>query len=231
MMKTVNKKLGVIILLTLLSLPFNATAQKQELRYITDILYVPLRSGPSNEYRIVTTRLKSGDKLVVIDREQNEKWLKVVTESGVEGWVPSQYLIDRPSARSRLSQTSAKLAELEKQNAELRIENQALSGTNQSLNQEASSASSDKQKMQRELQEIKLLAADSINLEKRYRQLLENHELLQTHNEALAVENDKLKSDQSLNYMFYGAGLIFCGVFLAVVLPPILPKRRYSEWK
>lgn len=231
MMKHAKKNLRALAFLTLLYPSLSALAQNQDVRYITDILHIPLRSGPSNEYRIITTRLKSGNKLVVIDREQNDKWLKVVTESGLEGWMPGQYLTNQPSAQSRLSQLSEKLAELENQNAQLRQQNQALLGNNQTLNKEAGSVSGDKQKMQQELQEMKFLSADSISLEKRYRQLLKNHELLQTSNEALAVENDKLRSDQRLSFMFYGAGLIFCGVFLAVVLPPILPKRRYTEWK
>ena len=214
--------------LSSLSQPQN---QEQEVRYITDILYVPMRSGPSNEYRIVTTRLKSGNKLVVLDRDPEEKWFKVATEKGVEGWVPSQYLIKRPSSRTQLAETSAKLAELEKQNTALRKKNRELLGTNESLNEQANSASSDKQKMSQELQEIKLLAADSINIDQRYRKLLEDHELLQTNLEALTVENDKLKSDKQLSFMFYGAGLILSGVFLAIVFPSLMPKKRYSEWK
>jgi len=70
----------------------SAASQAQELRYITDIHYVPMRSGAGNEYRIITTRLKSGNKLVLLEGKNGDDWLKVRTEGGTEGWIRSQYI-------------------------------------------------------------------------------------------------------------------------------------------
>jgi len=85
--------------------------------------------------------------------------------------------------------------------------------------------------MAQELNKIKTLAADSINLEARYTKLLETKELLETDKEKLSVENDKLKSDQRINFMFYGAGLVLLGVIITIIAPHLKTNKRYSEWR
>ena len=82
-------------------------------RYISDLLYVPLRSGPSGEHRIIHWGLPSGMALEVLEEDEATKFTRVRTEGGTEGWIPSQYLVDEPVAADRLAQAESEIERLE----------------------------------------------------------------------------------------------------------------------
>ncbi|MBW2109558.1 MAG: TIGR04211 family SH3 domain-containing protein [Deltaproteobacteria bacterium] len=60
-----------------------------ETRYVTDMLILTVREGPGHEYKVMTT-LRSNMAVEVL--EEQEKYLKVRTENGLEGWVAKQYI-------------------------------------------------------------------------------------------------------------------------------------------
>ena len=51
-----------------------SSAQAQDVRYISDKQYVPLRSGAGNEYRITHRGLPSGTRLTVNSESDNGEW-------------------------------------------------------------------------------------------------------------------------------------------------------------
>ena len=81
-----------------------------------------------------------------------------------------------------------------------------------------------------ELRKIRALSADAINLNQRYQDLLEKHELVQTEFDAVRAENDRLKSNNTINQWLFGAGLVIFGMFLMLVLPAFTRQKRYSDW-
>lgn len=68
-----------------------------------------LRSGPGNEYRILEI-VKTGDPLQVLER--GEKWTKIRTAAGNEGWIPGGYLEAHPPPTIHLEQLQAEVASL-----------------------------------------------------------------------------------------------------------------------
>ena len=66
-------------------------------RYITDTNYVPLRTGPGNEYRIIHRGLKTGTALVVLEDDAGNGFSRVLSGEQ-EGFIPTQYLMDDPPA-------------------------------------------------------------------------------------------------------------------------------------
>ena len=58
---------------TLLLILFSLGAQAQDVRYISDQQFVPLRSGAGSEYRIVHKGLPTGTRLVVEEEDALEK--------------------------------------------------------------------------------------------------------------------------------------------------------------
>jgi len=206
-----------------------ATAQG-DVRYITDVLYVPLRSGQGNDYRIINARLKSGSQLTFLEPGETDEWTKVRTASGEEGWIRTQYLSTAEPSKITLQKTLAELAVVKKKNQSLSSENSKLKKINANLNSQANSASQQSESMAAELQSIKTLSANAISLDKNYRELLEKHQLLQTKNDVLTAENEKLKNDNRVNFMLYGIGILLLGVVLAYVIPALKPKKRYADW-
>lgn len=198
--------------------------------YISDILYVPLRSGAGNQFRIINSSLKSGTPLTHIEDSENGEWALVRIGNGTEGWIRSQYLVNEEPARDKLAKAQSDLAKLKAKNAAIEKESQLLKQENRTLKTSASSAMQEQTNAQSELERITALSADAINLEKRYQDLLEKHQLLKTERDSLEAENEQLINSQELNYMFYGAGLIILGMLLAVILPMIKRKKGYSDW-
>ena len=70
----------------------------QETQYISDMVLVPVRSGPSTDYRIVNRGLPSGTALLVYDLSDDGEWTEIETRGGTRGWIPTQYLQKEPPA-------------------------------------------------------------------------------------------------------------------------------------
>ena len=68
-----------------------------------------LRSGPGNQFRILGV-LTTGDSLQVLER--TEKWTKIRTAEGEEGWIPGGYLNPQPPPAIRLEELEAEAASL-----------------------------------------------------------------------------------------------------------------------
>ncbi len=71
-----------------------------ETRYVTDLLKLPLRTGPSTEYKILAL-VESGQQVEVV--EPGESWSKVRLGNGKEGYVLNRYLVARPTSAVRLA--------------------------------------------------------------------------------------------------------------------------------
>jgi len=68
-----------------------------------------LRSGPGNQYRILGV-LTTGDSLQVLER--SEKWTKIRTAAGEDGWIPGGYLNPQPPPAIRLEELEVEVASL-----------------------------------------------------------------------------------------------------------------------
>lgn len=232
-MSTVKPFKKIFTLLLFLGLA-NALAPEvlaQETRYVADVLYVPLRSGAGNQYRIINAALRSGTELKFLEETEDGSWAKVVTPNEVEGWIPTQYIMSERPAQLELTETIAKLARVEQDNELLAQKNEQLIEENNTLQNQSATDSSSRESMAKELQRIKEISREALALKDNNIELLEKNQLLQTQRDALIAENEILESDQSTDFMLYGAGLVVLGVILALAIPALVPKKGYSEWK
>jgi len=94
--------LGLLVLLV--ALPAVA-----EPAWVSGEVRLNLRSGAGNQYRILGV-LKTGDALQVLER--SEKWTKVRTAEGKEGWIPGGYLNPQPPPAIRLEELEVEVASL-----------------------------------------------------------------------------------------------------------------------
>ncbi len=223
-------KIWTLILLTFLCAPLLA----EETVYVSDVLYVPLRSGASIEYRIINAALKSGTKLARLEQSEDGVWSKVRIGNGpdaVEGWIRNQYVANEMTSQLKLTLTETKLARSEKSNAKFKALNKQLKKENSTLTRKGNQVSQSKSQISRELDALKQLSSGAVELDKNYQELLQKHAVTQTQRDSLMAENEQLEGDQSLSFMLYGAGILLLGVFLAIALPALKPKKGYSEWQ
>ena len=81
-----------------------------------------------------------------------------------------------------------------------------------------------------ELQEIKKISSETIEMSNHLQKLTTELQLQQTALDVLEAENQKLRESERNTFFIYGACAVLSGVIVAIVIPKLRLKRRYSEW-
>ncbi len=199
--------------------------------YIRDTIYVPLRGGESTEYRILHRGVRSGSALTLISSNEESGYSHVRMESGLEGWVQTQYLTNTPIAQDLLDGMRNELENLSvvhEQNllrlAQLQTENENLEGVNQ--DHEATTAA-----LTNELSEIKALAADVIGLNERNGHLVNEQTALMAEIESLSVANEALQNTSDQQWFLRGGGVVLIGLLFGFwIARRIYHRRNNSGW-
>jgi SH3 domain protein len=110
-----------------------------------------LRTGPSNEYRIIG-EVKTGDRLDVL--ENGENWTRV-RFGDKEGWVPAGYIQPEPPPGVLLANTQTKAAELGEQVKTLGAERDQLASENKTFSERDVAQKSEIETLTRENMELK----------------------------------------------------------------------------
>ena len=202
----------------------------EEIRYISDQFYVPLRSGPSNKHRIIDSTLRTGTKLTLLKNDRNAGYSQVVTPRGKEGWIENQYLSAQPIARILLKSERERNQSLQQQLGNLKKQNQASTLQGSDLQKKVSALSVDNQKLSNELANLKRISSNAVNLDISNRDLLQKNELLKIEISELQSENDRLSSKSEKEWFLRGAFAVLIGVVLTLVIPLLKPKPKSSEW-
>lgn len=206
-----------------------ATAWAQEVRYISDSQYVPLRSGAGSQFRIVHRGLPSGTKLTLLEEDTEAGYARVTTPGGTEGWIRIQYLLNNPIARDRLAAAQAAQQTLQKQVNNLKRE---LQSSQVKLKETRDQLASNEKKLSNtgsELTEIKRISSNALNLDRSNRQLVEEAEVLKSRIEVLEADNQRLLDSESNEAFLNGALAVALGVLITLIVPRIWPKRRPSS--
>ena len=203
-----------------------------ESRYITDLIYTPIRTGPGGDYRIVNKGLPSGTEVTYFGTAEGGVWAEVETKGGTRGYLRAQYLqtaIPRAkqvnSLETQLKNALAKAAQLQ---AQLDASVEELS----SANEDRGTATRDLEATQQELAEIKRISANAIQLDKLTGELTSKLEDVNAQNDLLKLENSRLESRVASNQRLEGVLAVLAGIFLALVIPRLTVKRRRNDgWR
>lgn len=197
-------------------------------QYIRDVVYVPLRSGPSNQHRILHN-LESGTALTVLEKGAGD-FVRVRTEGDNEGWLEQQYLVQQPIARDRLAQMAAALEKARTESGELRKQMQTLRGARDESAQQAQALSRSEETLQAELAEIKRVSAGALQLQQQYQTATAELSALRQRVASLQAENDELRQGRNQRAFIHGALAVGLGCVIVLVTLRLWPRRRRSEW-
>ncbi len=89
----INKLKFILLFVSLISLFILVKSTYADRRYVSDMLIIKLRSSKGLSYEVITA-LKTGASLEVL--EESERYLRVRTNEGEEGWVDKQYISSDP---------------------------------------------------------------------------------------------------------------------------------------
>lgn len=213
---------------TLLSLPVQAQ-NGSEVHYITDRLYVPLRSGKSQNHRILHKGLPSGTEVSVLETDIESGYSLIRTRRGLEGWIVSRYLDREPVAEIKLTEASQKLEKLEKENRDLKKAFTNAAGSSKEAGQVIAELETQNEALTKELEEIKRISANAVKLDREYQVLSEAKQMLKDKVDVLETENSRLRDNHENEAFLNGAFAVILGVLVAIVIPRLRPRKR-SEW-
>ena len=182
-----------------------------ETRYVTDLLKLPLRTGPSTEYKILDL-VKSGQQLEVV--EPGKDWSQVRLPNGKEGYVLNRYLVGQPTSAVQLAKLQSQYTSLRQQATTLIEENNRFKEENKTFKSSLSSNETALKKLETDYKELKAGAAEFLSLKKKYRevstQLAEQTERANT----LDKELSGLEMNQYIKWFLAGSGVLLVGFII-----------------
>lgn len=214
--------------ITALVLAVILPAQAQDVRYVSDKVFVVLHKGPGADYRWAA-KLTPGTRLRVARTAEDGKWAEVTTDRGTTGWVSTEFLSTDTPAQVKLPAAEALAEKLNQQNTELNSRVATLETEKVELLNQINSTDSELGGVSQELASLKQISGKAVELDTSNRRLVEESENLRAEVDMLEAENlrlqDKLKSEDFIN----GALAVLMGVFITLVVPRLWPKRRKSS--
>ena len=182
-----------------------------ETRYVTDLLKLPLRTGPSTEYKILAL-VVSGQQLAVV--EPGENWSMVRLDNGKEGYVLNRYLVAQPTSAVRLEQLESKYAALRQQATALIEENNRFKEENQTFKSTLDSNEKALTKLDTDYKELKASAAEFLSLKKKYQEV--STQLAEKTKRANALDKELrgLEMNQYIKWFLAGSGVLLVGFII-----------------
>lgn len=218
-----------LIALALILLSASSELYSQEIRYIRDQLWVPLRSGPTIQHRILHKGLISGTQLTVISTNDDESYTQVRTNNGTEGWIQTQYLSKDAAARNLLAAARATAEKIQQQNASLKEELLSYQDKDAQAKKQLSGLSSQSSQLEKELEQIKIVSANAIQLNADNQRLLQETQILRNEVDVLTTDNQRLNDEKDNDDFLNGAFAVLIGVMIAMIVPRLRPKKS-TDW-
>lgn len=198
-----------------------------ETAYISDVLTVPLRSGPSNSNRILHRGLPSGTRLDILSRDAESNFVQVRTEGGMDGWLPEQYLVSEPIARDLLAAANRRVDELSDTVARQRQELAALGSSKGDAEQTNAELTRQVAELTQELAEIRRISAGAVAQNETNKELVALNERLRAEVDELVANIATLEDNVQERWLMIGGGLVLAGLILGVT---IKARPRRSAW-
>lgn len=198
-------------------------------RYVTDDVPITLRTGPTLQNRIVRN-LSAGVRVEVLETDEESGYSQVrVASDGTEGWVLTRYLLSQPVARDRLAAAERNLETARGRVTDLEQQVTTLSTELDDTRAALESATSENAGISDELRNIRQVSSNAIALRDENEELRQRLATADQRINRLAMENTALVSDRRETWVIVGAGVLFAGIVLGLILPSLRRKRR-SSW-
>ncbi len=204
----------LFFIITLISAGF---VQAETVRYVSDQLQVPMRTGQSDRHKILRFP-KSGDALTVLETDEDTGYTFVRTQNGKEGWVLSKDLMNTPSARDRLADAKEKMSRLH----EIEAEKSALEGERNQLN-------SQNVRLNKQLAEIRRVSSNAVQIAEENESLRTNSIEMERNIQMLQQENDSLQDRSYRNWFMTGAAVVITSMLFGILLTRIRWRKK-SSW-
>ena len=198
--------LGLVLLLCL----FSASVYGETM-YVSDILKLTLRTGPSIENKIISV-IESGQMMEVI--EFGNEWSQVQLSNGKEGWVLSRYLTTNETNNIKLQRLETKHKNLMVQAAELLEENNRLKSENSRFSTEFKTNQKQLVKTQTDYKALKTEAAEFLTLKTNYKRAASQLAEQTAKAKQLEEQLSSLEMNTYIKWFLAGSGVLIVGFLI-----------------
>lgn len=197
---------GLVLLLCL----FSASVYGETM-FVSDILKLTLRTGPSIENKIISV-IESGQMMEVV--EFGDEWSRVQLPNGKEGWVLSRYLTTNETNNIKLQRLEAKHKNLMIQAAELLEENNRLKEENNRFSTQFKTNQKQLAETQSAYKALKAEAAEFLTLKTNYERTAS--ELAEQTAKAKQLEEQlsSLEMNTYIKWFLAGSGVLVVGFII-----------------
>ena len=208
------------------------TSSETDIRYVTDVIFTPIRTGPGGDYRIINKGLRSGTAVTFHGITDDGVWAEVETKGGTRGFLRAQYLQTEVPRANQLNILEAELAASKDRAATLKQNlNEAMEQLTSS-DSDMSSTATALAETRAELDEIKRISANAIQLDQLTKELTGKLEDASARNDLLTLENARLEDRVASNQHLQGALSVIAGILIALLIPRLTMNRRRNDgWR
>lgn len=203
-MKQVLKQ---IVFLGIVLMCFSANGFAETM-YVTDLIKLTLRSGPSTEHKILSV-IESGQQLEML--EPGEDWSLVRMANGKEGHVLTRYLVPEPTHNVRLEQLQTKHKALMQQAASLLEENTRFRDESKKLKSTLDGNEKALKKMSTDYDKLKAGSAEYIELKEKHKTVSGQLAEQTKRADALDEELRAIEINQYIKWFLAGSGVLLVG--------------------
>ena len=208
------------------------TAETNETRYVTDLIFTPVRTGPGGDYRIINKGLPSGTEVTYYGLTEDGVWAEIETKGGTRGYLRAQYLQANAPRGSQVNALEATLAEEVERTAQLQRDLDEAMVQLTSTDSSMSTAARELEQTRETLAEVQRVSANAIQLDQMTKSLTGKLEDANARNDLLKLENARLQDRISSNRTIEVVVLIALGIMIALLVPRLSVKRRRNDgWR
>jgi SH3 domain protein len=212
-----------------LLLLFVGTAQLHaaEVKYVTDIFEVTMRSGTTTNNSIVRL-LRSGQSVTVLEEDPVSQYSMVETADGKQGYVLSRFLTDEPAARETLQDL---LGKYESQQLQVGEQQAEINQLKQSLLQEQGDSEALKitlRASEQEFSEVRDAAQNTLNILEQNKRLQTVVDQLREEKTMLSETNAELSDSTQIDWFVRGAAVSLFAFIIGIVVTRIRWRKKDS---
>ncbi|MDD5229297.1 MAG: TIGR04211 family SH3 domain-containing protein [Methylococcales bacterium] len=216
------------ILLSALMLVSVAANASNDIVYVADDYNLTLWSSPSYTSKIKS--LPTGTPLTTLgEMSSHTGFVKVRTIDGTEGYIKAKYTKKEAPEHDRNDIAAKNIAALQSQVTALEAELKAAKETITPGTTLEQSLATERDKLSRELNELKKISGSAVQLKSERDELQERFVNVERDLQQVKLENQALQNTDNQDWFLYGGVLALVGVLLGFILPKLSWKRK-SSW-
>jgi len=199
-----------LLIAFILFISYSATCLAQEM-YVGNITKLNLRSGKGTKYRVVQI-LDSGEKVTVISTA--DKWTKISTIDGNQGWVVSKYLTSQKPANLKIEDLNIQMEILQGKLEMATIENQKLKEENISLTTRLNENRLQLGNAEKKFKTLQTESKEYLTLKNKYDKIAKEASEKDLQIRSLEEKVDDQHTSTAVKWSLTGAGILLAGFFL-----------------